>query len=66
MTRDKTSHGLCEGGGDTEGAPAGGAAEVEPVGGAGRPVAVVRVDGVGAMGVRGGGTPVIRVMTRAR
>jgi hypothetical protein len=66
MTRDKTSHELCEGGGETESARAGGAAEAALVGGPGRIVAVAGVDGVGAMGVRGGGTPVIRAMTRAR
>jgi len=66
MTRDKISHGLYGGGGETEGARAGGTAEAELVGGPGRIVAVAGVDGVGAMGVRGGGTPVIRARTRAR
>ena len=65
MTRDRTSHWLCEGG-EREGACAGGAAGTALVGGPGRIVAVAGVDGVGAMGVRGGGTPVIREMTRAR
>ena len=57
---------MCEGGGETEGARAGCAADVALGGGPGRIVAVAGVDGVGAMGVTGGGTPVIRAMTRAR
>lgn len=65
MTRDRTSHGLCEDGEETEGARAGSTAEAALVGGPGRIVAVAGVDGVGAMGVRGG-TPVIRPITRAR
>ena len=64
MTRDRASHWLCEGG-EREGACAGGTGAAV-VGGPGRIVAVAGVDGVGAMGVRGGGTPVIREMTRAR
>jgi len=55
-------HGLCEGDGEAESARAGGTAEAAP----GRIVAVAGVDGVGSMGVTGGGTPVIRAMTRAR
>ena len=66
MTRDKTFHGLCEGGGVAEGARAGGATEGVLGGSPGRLLAVAGVDGVGAMGVRGGGTPVIRAITRPR
>jgi len=59
---DETPHELYKGGGVTEGACAGAAL----VGGPGRIVAVTGVDGVGAMGVAGGGTPVTRAMTRPR
>ena len=52
---------MCEGG-EREGACAGGAAGAALVGGPGRIVAVA----VGAIGGRGGGTPVIREMTQAR
>lgn len=57
---------MCRDGGEAEGACAGGPADVVVGGGPGRIVVVAGVDGVGAMGVTGGGTPVIRAMTRAR
>jgi hypothetical protein len=47
-----------------EGASAGGGPA--PVGSPRWIVAVAGVDGVGAMGVTGGGTPVSRAMTRPR
>jgi hypothetical protein len=66
LNRDKRRdnfHGSCGGGGDMEGAIAGGPALV---GGPRWVVAGADVDGVGAMGVTGGGTPVSRAMTRPR